>query len=175
MSSDKKLVRRAKKGDGEAFVLLVKEQEQRLYNIAYKILGNQQDCGDVLQDTLLKAYVQITTLKNDTYFHTWLCRILINECKNLLEKKKRFVVADMETFDQENSILTSKKGESEWLREYVTKNLSSIYRIPLILYYYSGFSIKEISEILNEPVGTIKSKLARGKALLKQKLMEDEE
>lgn len=168
--TDELLVKRAKQGDGEAFVLLVRKQENRLFNIAYKILGNDQDCADVLQETMLKAYLQINTLKNEAYFQTWLCRILINECKNLLEKNKRFSTIDIEKINQDKYYSQNKTDESEFLMEFITKTLNPIYSIPLILYYQSGFSIKEIGLILNEPIGTIKSKLARGKILLKRTL-----
>ena len=75
-----KLVKKAKKGDGEAFVQLIKQYELVLYRTAKGFGLNDNDIADVIQDTVITAFEKINTLKMDNYFNTWLYRILINNC-----------------------------------------------------------------------------------------------
>ncbi|MBL1229920.1 sigma-70 family RNA polymerase sigma factor [Enterococcus sp. BWB1-3] len=167
MASDIFLVKKAQKGSKEAFVQLIQGYERILYNTAYRFLRNEQDVADVLQETILTAYQKINQLKQPRYFNTWLCRILINQCKQLLNTE---AYADIEDYQ----ISVDTKETDKLVLDELLNNLSSIYRIPLILYYYNGFSVKEISEILAEPLGTIKSRLARGRALLEKEYTHSE-
>ncbi|KGR84935.1 sigma-70 family RNA polymerase sigma factor [Lysinibacillus odysseyi] len=162
MESIKSLVRKAKKGDGEAFVSLVKQYENVLYRTASKLLNNEQDVADVMQDTIISAYEKIHTLKKDEYFNTWICKILINKCNSLLNKSKKLVVMD-------EQLLMEKKndGFQKLELEDALNSLNEAYRLALILYYIVGLNIKEISEFLKEPEGTIKSRLSRAKTLLR--------
>lgn len=162
MESIKSLVRKAKKGDGEAFVTLVKQYENVLYRTASKLLNNEQDVADVMQDTIISAYEKIHTLKKDEYFNTWICKILINKCSSLLNKSKKLVVMD-------EQLLMEKKndGFQKLELEDALNSLNEAYRLALILYYIVGLNIKEISEFLKEPEGTIKSRLSRAKTLLR--------
>ena len=94
MGSLKALVKKAKKGDGEAFVSLVKQYEDVLYRTASRLLNNDEDVADAMQDTIISAYEKLHTLKNDEYFNTWICKILINKCNSLLNKNKNVSVID---------------------------------------------------------------------------------
>lgn len=162
MSKNLKLIKKAQKGDNEAFVEIIKKDELRLYNTAFKILGNEHDTTDVLQETILSAYQNISKLKKPKFFYTWLYRILINQCnKYLKEKHSHEVLLD---FYQSNN----KELEPFHDIPYLIEGLSEKYKIPILLYYQNGFTIKEIAEILNEPEGTIKSKLSRGRSLIKR-------
>lgn len=164
----KRLLKLAKKGDGEAFISLIQNYEEVLYGTAIRLLRNEADVADVLQETTLIAYEKITDLRKPQYFNTWLYRILLNECHKFLRKENKtleYLEIDSGYEDNHSSLeLADLLGE-----------LAIIYRVPLTLYYYSGFSIREISELLGEPEGTIKSKLFRGKALLKKEFMPKKE
>ena len=85
------LVKRAQKGDKDAFVALIEKNKVSLYKAAKSYLRNEEDVADVIQDTILSAYEHIGELKNAAYFRTWITRILMNECNSLLRKQKRFV------------------------------------------------------------------------------------
>lgn len=85
MPSDVFLVKKAKKGDKEAFVQLFKIYENVLYNTARRFLNNQEDIADCLQDTALTAYKNIENLQKPEYFNSWIYRILINNCKKSLK------------------------------------------------------------------------------------------
>lgn len=94
MKSTKTLVKKAKKGDGEAFVTLVKQYEDVLYNTAIRMLQTEEDAADAIQDAIIQAYEKIHTLRNDAYFNTWLYKILLNQCNRILNKNKNLVEFD---------------------------------------------------------------------------------
>ena len=169
MPSNIKRIKKAQKGDEEAFIELIKNDELRLYNTAIKILGNEYDAADVLQETVFAAYQNIEKLRNPKYFYTWLYRILINQCNKLIHSKNEtYPLIDATQIDID-------KHEPFQSIEYLVEHLNETYKIPILLFYQNGFSIKEISEILNEPEGTIKSKLSRGRLLIKKEFESDKE
>ena len=162
MGSLKALVKKAKKGDGEAFVSLVKQYEDVLYRTASRLLNNDEDVADAMQDTIISAYEKLHTLKNDEYFNTWICKILINKCNSLLNKNKNVSVID------ENSLIQKSDDKFQKIElEDALNSLNEVYRLALILYYIVGLNVKEISEFLKEPEGTIKSRLSRAKSILR--------
>lgn len=156
------LVRKAQKGDSEAFIKLFQNYEHTLYNTAYKFLHNEQDVADALQETALIAFEKIAQLQQPRYFNTWLCRILINQCKRHYAAKPA-ASADSRFFAEH-----TEDTEAAFILNELLKTLDQNYQIALVLYYYNGYTVKEISKILAEPVGTIKSRLARGRALLQK-------
>ncbi|MEM5017326.1 sigma-70 family RNA polymerase sigma factor [Metabacillus indicus] len=162
MGSLKALVKKAKKGDGEAFVLLVRQYEDVLYRTASRLLNNDEDVADAMQDTIISAYEKLHTLKNDEYFNTWICKILINRCNSLLKKNKGAAVFH-------DHLLPAEKndGYGKLELEDALNSLNEVYRLALILYYIVGLNVKEISEFLKEPEGTIKSRLSRAKSILR--------
>lgn len=167
MVTDHALVRKAQKGNQEAFVQLIQGYESTLYNMARRLLTNEQDVADVLQETIITGYRKLPQLKNPSYFNTWICRILINQCKALLAAESFVDIDDYQ--------ISVNNHEAEHLAIHdLLDNLAPIYRIPLVLYYYNGFSVKEISSMLSEPLGTIKSRLSRGRALLQKEYLHSE-
>lgn len=162
MSSINKLVKKAKKGDGDAFVFLVKQYEITMYRTAKRLLRNDEDVADVMQETIISAYEKLHTLKNNAYFKTWLYKILINKCNDLLNKKKDVTEIDLHTLPQ-----TTKSPFEKLELEDALNSLNETYKLALTLYYIVGLSIKEIGEFLDEPEGTIKSRLSRAKTILR--------
>lgn len=162
MSSIKSLVKKAKKGDGEAFVTLVKQYEDVLFKIASRILNNEQDAADAMQDAILSAYERLHTLTNDAYFNTWICKILINQCNSILNKRKHFSTIDIDVLPEQ------RHDDFQHLElEDALNSLNKDYKTAFILYYIVGLNTKEIGAFLKEPEGTIKSRLSRGKMLLR--------
>jgi RNA polymerase sigma factor (sigma-70 family) len=153
-----RLVKKAKKGDNDAFVLLVQQYEEVLYNTAKRLLKNEQDIADVLQDTILSAFEQLHSLRKNKYFKTWLYRILLNKCSTLAKQKQAnewielqdYYVGKIETFSQVefNEALDSLPYQQ---------------KLIFFLHYKVGYTTKEISELLGIPEGTVKSRLSRGK------------
>ncbi|MCC0656598.1 MULTISPECIES: RNA polymerase sigma factor [unclassified Clostridioides] len=151
--------------DKTTFINNILESEQTLYRISKSILGNDQDCEDAVNNAILKAYEKLDSLKEQQYFKTWLIRIVINECNSL--RRKQFNLLPFE------EILKNKKVEEDddYSDLYIAiQGLSKKIKIPIVLYYIEGYSIDEIKEILDIPQGTVKSRLSRGRKLLKTKL-----
>ena len=154
----------------DAFIREVRNAEAMLYHISKSILKNDSDCGDAVQETLLKAYEKLPMLKEEKFFRTWITRILINECKGILRKQKKVVPYE----DYMGNERLSEENRYHHLYMAIME-LPEDLRILVTLYYIEGFSQKEISEILEIPEGTIKSRLSRARDFLKTQLSYEEE
>ena len=154
----------------DAFIREVRNAEAMLYHISKSILKNDSDCGDAVQETLLKAYEKLPMLKEEKFFRTWITRILINECKGILRKQKKVVQYE----DYMGNERLSEENRYHHLYMAIME-LPEDLRILVTLYYIEGFSQKEISEILEIPEGTIKSRLSRARDSLKTQLSDEEE
>lgn len=159
------LVRKSKKGNNSAFSVLIKSYEKDLYKVAIAMTKNEDDALDCIQEAILQAYISIKDLRQDEYFKTWLIKILINKCNALLKKNKKILNLDVNT-SKNDKVEQSDRLE---LKDSIN-NLDSDLKIIVILYYYEDMSIKDISESLNIPQGTIKSRLSRARSKLKEML-----
>ena len=164
------LVRKSKKGNNSAFSVLIKSYEKDLYKVAIAMTKNEDDALDCIQEAILQAYISIKDLRQDEYFKTWLIKILINKCNALLKKNKKILNLDV-SITENDKVEQSEKLE---LKDSIN-NLDSDLKIIVILYYYEDMSIKDISESLNVPQGTIKSRLSRARIKLKEMLSIEEE
>lgn len=147
----------------ESFVDIVLDSEQTLYRVAMSMLKNEKDCEDAVQSAILAAYEKLDTLRNDKYCKTWLVRILINECNRQLRRRGR--VADI----QEYQAISASSAEEVEVRLAVERLPMKIRQV-VVLYYIEDFSVKEIKDILKIPEGTVKSRLSKGRELLKDNL-----
>lgn len=146
---------------------LILDSERQLYSTAKTILFRDQDCADAIQETIVKAFSKIETLKNDKYAKTWLIRILINECYTLLRKSSKFVPLE--------EVIEVTEGEAD--KDYrdlyrAVNSLKKELRLPVILYYIEGFNVKEIAQILEISEGAVQKRLARARGKLKRDLQE---
>lgn len=159
---DTLLVKRAQKQDMDAFVHLIEKNKANLYKVAKSYLGNEEDVADAIQDTVLSAYEHIRELRNASYFKTWLTRILINHCNDLLKQKKRCQVSDQ--------IELTNAAVPENDREFyeLIGELPEDYRMIFLLYYGEEFRTSEIAQILDVNENTVKSRLRRGREKLKR-------
>ena len=150
---------------------LILESERQMYLTAKTILHNDQDCGDAIQEAIVKAFQKIDTLRQEKYAKTWLMRILINECYSLLRRESRYV--SMEEIKEFSS------GEAEEKRDYndlysAVNSLKEELRIPVILYYGEDFSIREIAQILEITEGAVQKRLFRARMQLRDRLTQME-
>lgn len=155
---DEHLIRRAKKGDKDAFCRLMDMHVQCMYKIAVSYLKNDEDTADAIQDTILSCYENLQDLKQNKYFRTWMIRILINKCKDILHRKKLLTYTDEVP---ECSFYEADYETAEWTQ--MLEPLEPKYRLVLLLYYMEGFNIREISDILGMKESTVKSRLQRGR------------
>ncbi len=158
------LVKRAQKGDADAFVQLMERHKLSLYKIAKSYLRNEEDVADVLQDVILLAYEHIGELKQAVYFKTWITRILINRCCDLLESQKRLLSMTLQE-DRTAQDPASDRAFYELLEE-----LPADMRPIFLLYYGEGFRTREIARMLDMNENTVKSKLQRGRQKLRESI-----
>lgn len=155
----------------EQLGMLILNSERQLYATAKAMLIHDQDCADAIQETIVKAFSKIGSLKNDKYAKTWLIRILINECYTLLRKSNKFV--SLERTNEMTEIETENSTDYSDLYKAVNL-LKDELRLPVILYYIEEFSIKEIAQILEITEGAVQKRLARARRKLKCELQEGE-
>ena len=148
---------------------MILDSERQLYSTAKSILFSDQDCADAIQETIVKAFSKIDTLRNDKYARTWLIRILINECYSVVRKSSKFV--PLEEFEERPEMGTEKDRDYSELYKAVN-SLKEELRLPVILYYIEDFNVKEIAQILEISEGAVQKRLARARGKLKQELQE---
>lgn len=161
------LIKKAQRGDTEAFIRLMDRHRLSLYKVAKSYLKNEEDIADVMQDTILSAYEHLKELKQASYFKTWITRILINRCIDLLNEQKRFIPTSLEEIPKEHlsDYPDDDRGFYDLLRE-----LPEDMRPIFLLYYGEGFRTREIAEILDLNENTVKSRLKRGRQKLKRSI-----
>ncbi len=158
------LVKKAIKGDEEAFETLIKNESEKLYRTAFLYVQNKEDALDVVQETVYKAFVSIRKVKNPEYFSTWLTRILIHTAFALLKKQQRHLSVELT-----NEISEEKPKDSVEkldVMEALTL-LNENYRTAIILFYYQDLSIRSIAKTMDKPENTVKTYLRRAKVELK--------
>ncbi|UCF57174.1 MAG: sigma-70 family RNA polymerase sigma factor [Deltaproteobacteria bacterium] len=181
---DSEFVSLCKKGDTDAFEILVKKHQKRMLNIAYRMTGNYEEACDIVQDAFVSAYKSIKSFRGKAKFSTWLCTIVMNLSKNRLKQLKTQL--HHEKFSMDNPILTNngqirgelassgpsalesleKKDVHEKVQECIN-SLDEEFREVLILRDIQGFSYDEINNLLEVPEGTVKSRLFRAREALK--------
>jgi len=187
---EKLLIEKSIQGDSESFEKLILSCEKKVYNIALKILGNEADAYDAAQDTFIKVYKNLENFKGNSSFSTWVYRITSNVCLDIIRKnknKKNTVSIDKEiefddsdaTFeiedrnaDTEEKIL--EKERSEALHKALSR-LNPEQREILVLREFQNLSYDEIANVLNIGTGTVKSKISRARAALKNELLKNKE
>lgn len=161
----KKLVLKAQSGDKEAFVRLMEIHKSSMLKVARSFFSEPFDIEDVMQDTIMSCWANLPTLKQPEYFKTWLIRILINHCNAVLKNRPKTVSIDTVT-----EVGSEEYDPDQMNFDDIIEILDNKYRIVLTLYYNDGFTTSEISDILNIPTETVKTRLKRGREQLYQYL-----
>lgn len=161
------LVKSSMAGNADAFLELMEQNSLAMYKVARGILNNDEDAADAIQDTILACFEKIHTLRKPEYFRTWMIRILINECNQVLRHYKNLNMGE-EMWDIPDRDMSIAEFEFKEMLEKVDEK----YRIVLILYYVEGFKISEIADILNIKENTVKTRLARARVQIKDEYMD---
>ena len=176
------LVRRAKRGDYKAFDLLVLKYQSRIIGIAMKFVKDLQTAEDVAQESFIKAYQSLDSFREESAFYTWLYRITSNTAKNYLISKKRkkelleteiLSSEEMDIFDIPGGSSPEEILEANNLRELIFESLSNLpedIRTAVSLREFEGLSYEEISEVLDCPIGTVRSRIFRGREIIQEKI-----
>jgi len=172
--SDRDLVERFVGGDRDAFAVLVQRHERRVYNLAYRMLGREEDAHDATQDTFLNAFRRMSSFRGDAQFTTWLHRVAINTCYDALRRRKREPALEMDQ-SAEGDAIPHDHAESTAVSIDVQRALLRVpneFRAALVLHDVQDLPYDEIAEILGVPVGTVKSRIHRGRVALARELGE---
>ena len=166
----KELVNRAKKGDESAFLELINHKKTTLYKTAYSYTKNENDALDVVSETVYKAFVSINKIKNPEFFNTWLTRILINTAINHVKKNSKVV------FIEDSPELREPYDESK-PEEYMDlftaiDRLDGKYKTVVVLKYLQDMTINEIAQVMECPIGTVKTYLHKSLKFLRIELEE---
>ena len=171
------LVKRAKSGDYRDFDLLVLKYQSRLISTAFKFVKDVQIAEDIVQDSFIKAFNALESFREDSSFYTWIYRITVNTSKNFLVSKKRksellnsdlseeasYEVEPVETYSPEDLLQATQ------LKKVITETIDQLgedTRTALTLRELDGLSYEQIADVVNCPVGTVRSRIFRGREVI---------
>lgn len=189
MENEHKLIKQAKNGNTEAFETLIINYEKLVYNIIYRMMGNEEDTYDLSQETFIKVYTKIHQFDGTSKFSTWLYRIATNTCLDELRRRKgkETLSMDQKIQGEEGYITPEQEDKGENIEEKILvkeekqmieralAKVNKTNRATLVLRDVEQLSYDEIAEILNISLGTVKSRIARGRQQMKKILMQDKE
>jgi len=180
--TDEVLVQKSKNGDLEAFDQLVLRYESKVFNLAYRFMGNYADASDLAQETFIRLYQSLVSFRGDSSFSTWLFRVAANACRDELRKRQRrknvsmdemvalspanVPVADNAYSPEE----TVQRHEVQRQVQECLKQLSDDHRLILVMREIQDLSYEEIAEVLQCSLGTVKSRINRARNALKERM-----
>lgn len=178
------LLEKAKAGDIAAFEELIEGYQKKIFNLAYRIIGNYDDAGDMAQEALIRIYRSIANFKEQSSFSTWIYRITTNVCLDEIRKRKnkkvisldeeiRMEDGEMKRQFMSDDIQPDAAAEQKELRTMVNNAINSLpedQRLVITLRDIQGLSYDEISTVLDCPAGTVKSRISRARQALKNVL-----
>ena len=168
--SDEELISRHLSGDRSAFGLLVERHQRRVYNLTYRMLGRPEDAADAAQDAFVTCMQKLSGFRGTSAFTTWLHRVTVNICYDALRKRAREVPVE----EQEDSAAAPGDLAADSAAAVdVQRALLQVpdeFRAVLVMHDVQGVPYEEIAEALGAPVGTVKSRLHRGRVALARAL-----
>ena len=176
LDNEQRLIQRAQQGDHEAFALLVTNHQGYVYNLALRVLGEENEALDLTQETFIRAWTALPNFRGQSQFRTWLYRIVTNLCYNRLPSLRRSLgelgddaIAELPEIDVafDNPAHIFESGEMRSYLHQAIEQLGEGSRLLISLRYQNDMSYEEIASTLNLPLGTVKTGLFRAKAKLR--------
>jgi RNA polymerase sigma-70 factor (ECF subfamily) len=180
---DAELVQRVQAGDKGAFDVLVQKYQHKVVNLVGRFVSDHAECQDIAQDAFIKAYRAINSFRGDSQFYTWLYRIAANTAKNYLASRARkspgytVDVDDAEHFEGESGLKEYANPENLLLTEEIKATIfSAIERLPedlksaISLREMDGLSYEEIAQVMDCPIGTVRSRIFRARDVIDKEL-----
>jgi RNA polymerase sigma-70 factor, ECF subfamily len=169
--SDEKVVKIIRTQDKEVYAELVRRYQEKLIRYANYLVNDNEKAADIVQDTFIKAFINLNSFNIKRKFSSWIYRITHNEAINLINKYKKEKPL-LENIDFDSGINIEEEYTQKEVRKMVKKCLEEIpllYREPLSLYFLEDKTYGEISDILRIPIGTVGTRINRAKIIMKQK------
>ena len=177
------LVKRAKAGDYQAFDLLVLKYQSRLISTAFNFVKDQQIAEDLVQDSFIKSFKSIGSFREDSTFYTWIYRITVNTSKNyLVSKKRKDELLQTDISKEENHVIEPIDKDTpedffyaNQLHKIIIESLNRLgedTKTALTLREFDGLSYEQIAEVVNCPVGTVRSRIFRGREVIDDAIKE---
>ena len=174
------LIQRAQKGDHDAFAVLTEEHQRYVYNIALRVVKDENEALDLTQETFVRAWMALANFRGQSQLRTWLYRIVTNLCYNRLPNLRRSlndlgndVMEEIPDFD--NLVREFESTETRKYLHQAIEHLEENYRLLIALRYQHELSYEEIASTLNLPLGTVKTGIFRAKEQLRRSLAHLEE
>jgi RNA polymerase sigma-70 factor (ECF subfamily) len=180
---DAEIVQRVLGGDTNGYARLVDAYSERVINYLARMTGSRYEAEDLAQETFIRAYRALATYKREYKFSTWLFRIAHNQCINYLKKRSRLVhVDDYRNEDDEpawviaddrpdcDPVHAAAQHELQVVVQAAISELAPVYRTVVILRHVHGLSYQEIANVVDVPIGTVKSRLGRARSQLADRL-----
>ena len=180
---DAELVQRVQAGDTRAFDVLVQKYQHKVINLVGRFVSDHAECQDIAQDAFIKAFRAINSFRGDSQFYTWLYRIAANTAKNYLASRARkspgytIDVDDAERFEGESGLKEYANPENLLLTEEIKATIfSAIERLPedlksaITLREIDGLSYEEIAQVMDCPIGTVRSRIFRARDVIDKEL-----
>lgn len=180
---DAELVKRTQEGDSKAFDILVQKYQHKVVNLVGRFVNDHSECQDIAQDSFIKAYRAIGNFRGDSQFYTWLYRIAANTAKNYLASRARkspnytVDVEDAEHFEGESGLKEYTTPENllltEEIRQTVYKAIESLpedLKSAITLREIEGLSYEEIADVMDCPIGTVRSRIFRARDAIDKEL-----
>ena len=161
------LIEEAKRGNSNAFTELIVCIKNDLYKIARMRLTCEDDINEAVQETIIIAFKSVKKVRESKFFKTWIIKILINECNKIykINQKNNFVQYENVNYESNSYEIENKINDLDF--DLLINLLNYEERIAITVYYLEDFTTQEISKILKEPEGTIKSRISRAKNKIK--------
>lgn len=187
--SERQLIDRAKKGDADAFNDLMGRYSRTIFNIGLQMLRDRDDASDMTQETMLKVYRALPRFRGDSSFSTWVYRIMVNTCRDFLRSASRRREVPFSDFGEEeddgpvfdvadDSVQPERlyiEGEDEQYLLSLIQGLKPAYRLAVTMRELGGLSYQEIADAGNVSIGTVKSRLNRARAAMREQVLRDAE
>lgn len=165
-ADDSELIHRFQEGNDQAFGTLMARHERRVYNLAYRMLGNPEDAGDATQDAFLSCFRHLSAFRGDSAFSTWLHRIAVNACYDALRRRRDTTSLDDRPVEPGSF---PDHADQTGTAIDIQRALSSVppdFRVVVVMHEIQDMPLEDIASILAVPVGTVKSRLHRGRVAL---------
>jgi RNA polymerase sigma-70 factor (ECF subfamily) len=171
--SELELLARVVSGDRDAFDLVMRRHEDRVFAVCLRVLGNREHALDATQDTFLTVFRKASQFQGNSALGTWIYRIAVNTCYDQIRRAKRRPTEALEAHHELSDPGAQEAIESAALRPEIATALAALppdFRNAVILSDIEGLSLPEVAEVLEVPVGTVKSRVFRGRRLLAARL-----